>query len=92
MFGIVKEHGGHISCYSEPGLGTTFKIHLPTIQASLEDMEEQDQSAQAVPRGDEKLLFVDDEEAIRGGGAEILEEAGYRVSLAASGEEALKLY
>jgi PAS domain S-box-containing protein len=92
VFGIIKEHGGHISCYSEPGLGATFKIHLPAMKASLKDMAKQDLSAQAVPGGHEKLLLVDDEDAIRGFGAEVLEGAGYHVALAASGEEALELY
>jgi PAS domain S-box-containing protein len=92
VFGIVKEHGGHISCYSEPGFGTTFKIYLPAMQASPEEIAKQNLSGQTAPRGKEKLLLVDDEEAIRGFGAEVLEGAGYQVVSAASGEEALELY
>lgn len=92
VFGIVKEHGGHISCYSELGLGTTFKIHLPAMQAGTAELAIQDLSSRVAPGGHETLLLVDDEEAIRGFGSEVLEGAGYKVILAASGEEALEVY
>ncbi len=92
VFGIVKEHGGHISCYSEPGLGTTFKTYLPVLPTSQDAITNQDTPLQTAPGGHETLLLVDDEEAIRELGAEILEDVGYRVIKAASGEEALEYY
>jgi PAS domain S-box-containing protein len=92
VFGITKEHGGHISCYSEPGLGTTFKIYLPVMQVSRDDLSVQNIPSQDALGGNETILLVDDEEAIRELGAELLENMGYRVIKASSGEEALEYY
>ncbi|MBM3302472.1 MAG: response regulator, partial [Deltaproteobacteria bacterium] len=90
VHGIVKHHGGHISCYSEPGRGTTFKIYLPAL---LEDEESEDAAARVMPRGgSETILLVDDEELIRGLASKILTKAGYEVITASNGKEALEAY
>ncbi len=90
VFGLVKSHNGHISCYSEPGIGTTFKIYFPAIDAESEWSVETTQEMPAF--GTETLLVVDDEESIRELMKEILSEVGYRVLTAASGREAIDTY
>jgi PAS domain S-box-containing protein len=91
VYGIVKSHNGHIVCYSEPDEGTTFKIHLPTID-STQEARRAEEHLTAPEGGSETILLVDDEEAIRGLGTQILEEFGYTVLTAADGESALRLY
>lgn len=88
-YGIVQEHGGRISCYSEPGQGTTFKIFLPAYETELDAAGEQAPTEVSAPGGHETLLLVDDEPALRELGSQFLQAAGYRVLRAASGEEAL---
>jgi two-component system cell cycle sensor histidine kinase/response regulator CckA len=90
VFGIVKSHRGHINCYSEPGVGTTFKIYFPVAQVDMA-LAIQD-TIEMPPGGIETLLLVDDEEAVRTLGAEMLESAGYTVLTAANGREGLKVY
>ncbi|MBI4965773.1 MAG: PAS domain S-box protein [Desulfomonile tiedjei] len=90
VYGIVKQHGGHISCESELGQGTTFKIYLPVIPSEAELENPSDR--QAVPGGAETVLLVDDEEIIRDLGKRILERSGYTVLTAVNGKEALSLY
>jgi CheY-like chemotaxis protein len=78
VYGIVKQHQGHITAYSEPGLGTTFKVYLPLVQ----DASEQTIGAQpATPRltGVETILVVEDEEIVRQLTSEVLETLGYKV-------------
>ncbi|MEW6113108.1 MAG: CHASE domain-containing protein [Thermodesulfobacteriota bacterium] len=90
VFGIVKQHGGHVTCYSERGNGTTFKIYFPIIGA---DAEEDKASEAPLPSGGaETILLVDDEPAVRDLGQKILERAGYTILTAANGKEALELY
>jgi PAS domain S-box-containing protein len=90
VYGIVKQHGGHITIYSEPGLGTTFKIYLPAIQT---DRKSETQTQEIIiPGGTETILLVDDEESLRELGSRILSEYGYRVMTASNGKEALELY
>jgi two-component system, cell cycle sensor histidine kinase and response regulator CckA len=91
VYGIVKSHNGHIVCYSEPDEGTTFKIHLPTIDSTQEARKAEDHLT-APEGGSETILLVDDEEPIRSLGTQILEEFGYTVLTAADGESALRLY
>jgi two-component system, cell cycle sensor histidine kinase and response regulator CckA len=91
-YGIVKEHGGKISCVSEVGRGTTFRVYLPVMDTEAAEsvaasVERDDKS----PPGTETLLLVDDEEFIRDLAAEILESKGYVVIKAGSGEEALEV-
>jgi PAS domain S-box-containing protein len=90
VYGIVKNHGGYIMCYSEPSEGSTFKIYLPTIE---QQVEIQDSKEDEIPiGGNETLLLVDDDEAILGLGSEALSEFGYTVLTASDGENALSLY
>ena len=91
VYGIVKSHNGHIVCYSEPDEGTIFKIYLPTIDSTQEAKKAEEHLAEP-EGGSETILLVDDEEAIRGLGTQILEEFGYTVLTAADGESALQLY
>jgi two-component system, cell cycle sensor histidine kinase and response regulator CckA len=90
VYGIVKQHGGYINCYSEPETGTTFKIYLPVIPpaAKLETLT----AKPILPHGTETILLVDDEEMIRDLGKRILERSGYTALTAANGKEALNLY
>jgi two-component system, cell cycle sensor histidine kinase and response regulator CckA len=90
VYGIVKNHGGQVTCYSEPGEGTVFKIYLPVIENTVKlSVEEEEETVQG---GDEKILLVDDEEGIRNLGVQLLEMHGYSVLAAENGEEALAIY
>ncbi|MGO9566222.1 MAG: PAS domain S-box protein [Desulfomonilaceae bacterium] len=90
VYGIVKQHGGHLTCYSEVGKGTTFRVYLPAILAKPEDVAESEAEMPAF--GTETLLLVDDEDVLRVLGERILTKRGYTVLIAANGEEALALY
>ncbi len=90
VYGIVKQHGGHITCHSEVGKGTTFKIYLPAIFGDQEDFAEP--SGEMPASGTETVLFVDDEEFVREQGERILTRSGYKVLTAANGAEAVHLY
>ena len=90
VYGIVKQHGGHITCYSEPGAGATFKIYFPAIVSEVKSEKPMDL---VVPQGGtETILLVDDDESVRDVGKEMLLEYGYRVITASNGREALEIY
>jgi two-component system cell cycle sensor histidine kinase/response regulator CckA len=89
-YGIVKQNGGHIWFYSEPGKGTTFKMYFPRIDMSAaEPQENEGESPRA--RDSETILLVEDDLPVRRFAARVLREAGYTVLEAASGQEALEL-
>jgi len=93
IYGFVKQSGGHVKVYSEPGRGTTVKLYLPR-SASLAASEPQMQ-AQDAPRAafqEETVLVVEDDESVRQMTVAALDELGYRVHAAASGEEAVRIY
>jgi two-component system, cell cycle sensor histidine kinase and response regulator CckA len=90
VYGIVKQHSGYITCYSEPDEGTTFKIYFPAIEM---EMNLDVATTGIMPAfGTETILLVDDEELVRDLGKRILERSGYTVLTAANGKKALDLY
>ena len=90
VFGVVKSHGGHITCYSEVGVGSTFKILFPVLAEGLQP--DPATTIEMPGGGTETLLLVDDEDGVRTLGAEMLEMAGYTVLTSANGREALEVY
>jgi len=89
-YGIVKQSGGHISLYSEPGRGTTFKIYLPQAEPEAK-IPLQRLDSPGMPRGTETILLVEDDPALREMAATLLRRLGYTVLAAANGLEALSL-
>jgi signal transduction histidine kinase/ActR/RegA family two-component response regulator len=88
-YAIVVKHGGHISVDSTPGVGTEFVIDLP---ASLESPLPQSLAAAPMQTGTERLLVMDDEEALRILFKAVLSKLGYDVETARDGAEAIALY
>jgi CheY-like chemotaxis protein len=92
VYGIVTSHGGHISCKSAPGLGTSFTIYLPAMAGEDQVAPAQAFTPKAMPGGHETILVVDDEAPILESCQEALESVGYKVITASSGEQALELF
>jgi PAS domain S-box-containing protein len=90
VHGFVKQSGGHLWVYSEPGQGTTFRIYFPAVEDPAEPLEPP-RPASAGPGGHERILVAEDEELAREMIADALRGAGYRVLVAASGTEALEI-
>ncbi|MEJ2040632.1 MAG: PAS domain-containing protein, partial [Desulfosarcinaceae bacterium] len=86
-YGIVKNHGGIISVYSEPGRGTTFNIYLPV---SDKDAEEDIVREKKIVQGAGTILIVDDEKMVTDVGQAMLERLGYRVIVAEGGIKAVE--
>ena len=91
VYGIVKNHGGYISCDSKWGQGTTFLIHFPAVHEVQGAQGMKLPDSQENWSGKETLLLVDDEEIILDSARELLEPYGYTVLTAKQGEEALAL-
>ena len=89
VFGIVQQSGGHITVYSEPGQGSTFKIYLPRVAEDTVSAGSGEALPGSLPRGAETILLVEDESALRSMVRGILESHGYKVLEARNGEDAL---
>ena len=92
VFGIVKQSGGHIWVYSEPGMGTTFKVYFPEVVAQagapilpLEGAGDLDQG------GSETILLVEDEDQVREVARDCLSQAGYKVLEVKNGKDAIAI-
>ena len=90
VYGIIKQMGGSIWVYSEPGQGTTFKIYLSRVEEDF-DLIEPEGNLLGSLQGFETILLAEDEEAVRRVAGAILKRNGYIVLETASGEEALCL-
>jgi signal transduction histidine kinase len=90
VHGIVKNHDGRITCRSIPGKGTCFRIYFPAVEFGTEKKPIEEKMK--YQEGDETILLVDDDEAVRHTGKERLERAGYKVLTASEGEKALDIY
>ena len=87
-YGIVKQSGGNIWVYSEPGKGTTFKIYLPRVDEAADEYKHPVATVD-LPQGTETILLVEDEEMVLKVARESLMTCGYRVLEATSGKDAL---
>jgi len=90
VYGAVKQSGGNIWVYSEPGKGTTFKIYFPSVDATADSASVPERIA-APPMGSETILLVEDSDSLRELTKEFLQIAGYNVVEARDGRDALQL-
>jgi len=91
VYGVIRQSGGNVWVYSEPGQGTTFKIYFPR-ELSAEALVQVTPAVKTCTGGTETILLVEDEEAVRNLTKRILSTAGYCVLTAANGNEALEIF
>ncbi len=89
VHGIVKNCGGAIYAYSIPGKGSIFKVFIPAIERRIYPEERENKS---LPKGTERILFVDDEPVLGKMGKQLLESLGYKVEIRTNRIEALELF
>jgi signal transduction histidine kinase/CheY-like chemotaxis protein len=92
VFGFVKQSGGHVKVYSEPGEGTSVKIYLPRAVGGVVPNVQRSGVPADLPRGSATILLVEDEAGVREIAVAILRNLGYRVLEAADGDEGLRVF
>ena len=92
VYGIVKQSGGHIWLYSEPGKGTAFKIYLPTVPQAVSKVIEAAPERRSLRRGSETILLEEDEEGVRDLAGRILGLKGYKVITASNPTVAAQVF
>jgi CheY-like chemotaxis protein len=90
VYGVVKQSGGYIWVYSELGVGTTFKIYLPRVDQAVRRIRPSDDATTSL-RGSETILLVEDEAPLRMLTRTFLEQCGYNVLEAGSGNQAAEI-
>jgi two-component system cell cycle sensor histidine kinase/response regulator CckA len=90
VYGIVRQSGGHIWLYSEPGIGTTFQIYFPRVDQLEEPAMDEDHSLTMVS-GEGTILVVEDDLGLRALTEEVLSSAGYKLLIAQDGATALHI-
>ena len=91
VYGLMKQHGGYVNVYSEPGAGTVVKLYFPADVTDPPNHAAPVEAPAGTAGGTERILVVEDEEAIRRAAKRALERGGYTVRVAADGEEALEI-
>jgi CheY-like chemotaxis protein len=91
-YGIIKQHEGFISVYSEPGNGTTFRIYLPIIPARADGENRHTPEDAASVSGTETILLAEDDEHVRDLTVSVLREFGYTVIVAVDGADAVQKF
>jgi signal transduction histidine kinase/CheY-like chemotaxis protein len=92
VYGIVKNHHGHIECDSEPGTGTRFNIYFPVSKSVTALKDEISTKKEKIATGNETILLVEDNESILDALNRMLQHFGYTVITASNGEKAIEIY
>jgi CheY-like chemotaxis protein len=92
VYGFIKQSGGQVNVYSEPGQGTTVKLYLPRAQAAEATPAAATPGNPAIRDRSERILVVEDEAGVRDFCAEVLTDAGYRVITAETPDQALAMF
>jgi signal transduction histidine kinase len=87
-YGVIRQHGGLLHCYSEVGVGTSFKVYLPAYARAAGDVGHKVEAA--VPRGNERILVAEDDPAVRAMTVRVLKGAGYDVVAVENGAAAAR--
>jgi len=90
VYGIVKQSGGNIWVYSEPGEGTTFKIYIPRVEEEIDALPSQEEILD-LPKGNETVLLVEDDPSVWNLADRFLRGQGYKVLGATNGNEAIQI-
>jgi len=89
-YGIIKNHNGHISVFTEPGLGTTVRVYLPAAGGIVKEKRGEGSMDTRTKKG--TILVIDDEEIVRELGKDILEAHNFMVLLAPQGNEGVRIF